>query len=273
MKGLYFATLLLVSALLAFPAAILFGWKPSDQWVTIWTGLFTGIAALTAGWWAWRAVQEQIRLQSTADDEKRRAKLRAEKATLPLVLLELQTICTNRIGELISRDPKWREGLWDIQPSHVKVLRACIQFSEAPARDQMIDLIAIWQICEARFEEHAKKNEESILPLFRASDAERVARAKVVFDWVSLKARLQNLVFFARDQDDQPKWERILPFSEEIVASLTETGSADGSPLLNDPSFRQAYEVAQREGRIGYSNQDWRKTGLDALKSWDSLPR
>jgi hypothetical protein len=259
-----FASGLAVGGIIAFGAAAVIDGKPSADWATIWAGAAALGGTLIAGWLAWEVGQRQIRAQAQILDTERKARLAAEKASLPDALGRIISLCDVRIAYLISMSGSEPAG--EIEASVIETVKACIELATGNAQQQLIDLIAIGSI--AKSWESARqgliKDRDAPLARLLADDAGPIRshshhRVTDIFRWAALRARAGNLYRFSYGVQEEPEWSGIQSHFEVFVVHLSEEGVGGGFMLINHPEYARHVEAFRSGEGYTFCRQDWRE--------------
>ena len=259
-----FASGLALGGIIAFGAAAVIDGKPSAEWATIWAGAAALGGTLIAGWLAWEVGQRQIRAQAQILDTERKARLAAEKASLPDALGRIISLCDVRIAYLITMSGS--EPADEIEAAAIETVKACIELATGNAQRQLIDLIAIGSIAKSWGSawQGSSMIPHASLARLLADDAtpiglDGINRITCIFRWAALRARAINLYRFSYGVQEEPEWSGIQSNFVLIVETLSEQGVGAGLMLINYPKYARRVEAVRSGEGYTFCRQDWRE--------------
>lgn len=232
----------------------------SPNWATVYAAVIGGLFAVVAVWGALYGVSLQVRAQAELLDQQRLARLEAERALLPLALDQLCEVCDNQIARLVT-------GVFvstvrtHLSDEMIHAIKSCIEPSVGDARQHLVDLLAIYQICTSKSFGSTERLAEDDLPIQQMKrQLEKLNRIVDIFRWISLRARATNSLKFARGREDCPKWEPVFEIADMLVRTLCDSGTFGGWCLTNDPDYERLMLSGRIKGRYGFTHRDWRDT-------------
>lgn len=168
----------------------------SANFVKDWQTMIAGVLALTGAWATVASVNRQIRHNSAVEQRRRADEARAARAVIPLALSELSFYSSRCIKVLAALDGQvdgvvFRRTAKELPtaPSDlVGSFKGAIRFSEGDKQEQISDLLAWFQVHEARLATlrlsgSAQEDLTLGIPDLIVSSAELHARATKLFHW------------------------------------------------------------------------------------------
>jgi hypothetical protein len=231
----------------------------SDQEATVYAAIIGGFFAIFAVWGALYSVRLQIEAQTKAADDQRKARLQAERAVLPLYLSHIIETSEAMILSHITGERLDKSAL-SLPIDMISGIKACIECSQGEARQQLVDLLAIYQICLANAVAEPLNGQDAAGRLTKMKRSiDKWNRISNIMVCCSLYARASNLLSFARGEIEDPTVTPIFECAKMLARTLSETGTNGGWLLASDPEYEAYLKLGLDRGRIGYSHPYWRR--------------
>lgn len=215
--------------------------------------LATAGAALAGAFVALGGSRRMVEANRASYEQERRSKLDAYRATLPLVLSNLYNTCETRQQFLITGETPDPAKHWTLNSEAIEVFRACIEYSEGAPREALKEILAVYQVCIARFTDISV---DGHLSSGAIETFDKYERANGIIDWIALQALCESLFDYSRsrsstyDRDSVPK--RAIKFIEFLH-------DPSGWVITNDKAVEFVLENQTRDGMPSFSDPDWQK--------------
>lgn len=199
-----------------------------DRWQT----LLTGLLALIAAWWTVKEIRRQIELQKhqLKIDEKRHAEVRERRSLIGRAQLP---DALSRLGDYTAHCLQYASGELTQAPSRpdeaVSTIKAAIEFVDAEAAEQLLELTKFYQIHNSRLS-HFRAGNHGIELTERQYDSIRLRwLADRLYGYArgnddhqahrterdQMISALHACVGFNAYLDNEPKWARLLQHIEQ----------------------------------------------------------
>lgn len=191
-------------------------------------------------------------IESTQEiaSKERNDRLEAARATLPLVVSSIYSICENRIQYLIDSDHSRKAHRWDIPPENISTLKENIELTDGVVRETLKELIAAYQICLARFDDI-----EVTVHLEKANRWESYDRAGALLDWITLQALCESLFDFSRSRSNTVERFSVSERSRKHIDYLHDRS---GWAATNNTEVKEVFGRRSSDDDFGFANPDWK---------------
>jgi hypothetical protein len=220
--------------------AIVFGPFPvpaisaeAEAWLYKWQTLLSGGLALLAAIVTIVVIVGQIQQTGTIETNRRRRKLRAARATLPMALAAVCDYAEGCVRDLISLMPVDEERVVARLPARpelpadiIPTFEKCIEFADEPEASHLIGLLRRLQIQYSRLADAGEMREDRLLL--------RLNIETYIVDGAEVHFRASSLFAFSRETDQHP--------AHSLMNSLGNMGIHDF-----DERLRASIEARQRQ--------------------------
>jgi hypothetical protein len=203
------------------------------------------IATLVAGWLAFVAVWNQIQDARDIESENREAAHIAARATLPLALSRLGSVCDNNIRRnydpadlLYVGTPATK--LMECDPESIAILKEVIGATSEANREQLARIIRMYQVVFAR------SPSADAEPLAKTAEDDPVVdyeRNLDALNWAALQAVVNNAFDYSRG--------RKANIPPDVVAKQVETCLLNAGLDFDEfPNMKKVFELSERSGKL-----------------------
>lgn len=248
-----------------FIISVLIVWALEDAPAIVQTFLsdhVTHAVTLLAAALALFGISRQVQSNFEMTERARLAKLDAAKATLPIVLSNINRLCKERYYAIALGTGSPTAGArWQISDIELSTLKECIEHADGIEKELMLEICRIYQVLVARWE--TLEFEE----LFHAPDVPegsgalltRLEQFGAISNWATLKAVCTALFDYARGANSEPTSDAI---ADDVLHTLgrINTGGPTGSGgglLTNNGDFRRYVERKVASRRIEFVDDSW----------------
>lgn len=184
-------------------------------------------------------------------EKEKLAKKEAARASLPLVVSSLYSLCENRILFFVDADSHRKEKDWSLDDQLIGYMRDCVEAIDGEVRDVITEIISVYQICVAR--------SEDIKVEYKLSDPrvekwECYDRGRRILDWITLQALCETLFDYSRKRTEGVDRLSVPERARKHINFL----DSGGWVVTNRREFQELFDRELAGDDFGFALPDWR---------------
>lgn len=222
----------------------------------------THAVTLLAAALALLGISRQIQSNFELTERTRLAKLDAAKATLPIVLSNISSLCMERYYAIAWGTKERPDNTrWEITETELTTLKECIEHADGVEKDLMLQICRVYQVLVARWDslEFSRIFGAPALEEGDTKMLDRLNQFGAISNWAVLRAIATSLFDYSRGAVSNPTNDEILENALKWMEHLhtgTLSGSA-GSLLRNNADYNAYLERKVKSKNLEFINDSW----------------
>lgn len=203
---------------------------------------------------AYVALHGSFRIVATSREiaeKEKQAKKEAARASLPLVVSSLYSLCENRIYFYVDAKSHRKAGHWSLDDQLIGYMRDCVEAIDGDVREVITEIIAVYQICVARSEDTKVEHKLSDP---RVEKWECYDRGRRILDWITLQALCETLFDYSRKRTEGVDRLSVPDRARKRIDFL----ESDGWVITNRQEVQELFERELADDDFGFALPDWR---------------